>query len=48
MRSGLWKAESQVPRAALPPMGQMIADQTGIAGTVETQEEMERRYALDL
>jgi hypothetical protein len=26
-------------------MGQMMADQTGIAGPIETQEEMERRYA---
>jgi PPOX class probable FMN-dependent enzyme len=48
MRSGLWKPESQVARAALPSMGQMMADQTGIAGPVETQEEMERRYAASL
>lgn len=48
MRSGLWQPTSQVPRSMLPPMGQMIAEQTGIAGTVETQEEMERRYAPDL
>ena len=48
MRSGLWKPESQVARAALPSMGQMMADQTGMAGPVETQEEMERRYAASL
>jgi PPOX class probable FMN-dependent enzyme len=48
MRSGLWKAESRQVRGVLPPMGQMIAEQTGIAGPVETQDEMERRYALDL
>jgi hypothetical protein len=48
MRSGLWRPASQVPRSMLPPMGQMIAEQTGIAGPVETQEEMERRYAPDL
>ena len=48
MRSGLWQPASQVPRSMLPPMGQMIAEQTGIAGPVETQEEMERRYVLDL
>jgi PPOX class probable FMN-dependent enzyme len=45
MRSGLWKPESQVARDQLPSMGQMMADQTGIAGPIETQEEMERRYA---
>lgn len=48
MRSGLWQPASQVPRSMLPPMGQMIAEQTGIVGPVETQEAMERRYAQDL
>jgi predicted pyridoxine 5'-phosphate oxidase superfamily flavin-nucleotide-binding protein len=48
MRSGLWKPENQVARGMLPPMGQMIAEQTGIDGPVETQDEMERRYAQDL
>lgn len=48
MRSGLWKPESQVARDSLPGMGRMMADQTGIAGPVETQEEMERRYAASL
>jgi PPOX class probable FMN-dependent enzyme len=48
MRSGLWKPENQVAREALPSMGRMMADQTGMAGPVETQEEMERRYAASL
>jgi len=48
MRSGLWKPQSQVARDALPSMGRMMADQTGMAGPVETQEEMERRYAASL
>jgi len=48
MRSELWQPTSQLPRSMLPPMGQMIAEQTGIAGPIETQEEMERRYAPDL
>lgn len=48
MRSGLWKPESQVARDSLPSMGRMMADQTGMAGPVETQEEMERRYAASL
>jgi PPOX class probable FMN-dependent enzyme len=44
MRSGLWKPESRVARDALPTMGQMMADQTGLAGPIETQQEMEKRY----
>jgi uncharacterized protein len=48
MRSRLWSAASHVPRSALPTMGQMIADQTGIDVPAETQEEMARRYAPDL
>jgi uncharacterized protein len=48
MRSRLWSAESHVPRSALPTLGQMIKDQTGIEVTPETQEEMARRYAPDL
>jgi PPOX class probable FMN-dependent enzyme len=48
MRSRLWSAESQVPRSALPTLGQMIRDQTGIEVPAETQEEMARRYAPDL
>jgi uncharacterized protein len=48
MRSRLWYAESHVPRSALPTLGQMIKDQTGIEVPAETQEEMARRYAPDL
>ena len=48
MRSKLWSASSQVPRAALPTMGEMLNDQTGIQTPPETQEEMVRRYAQDL
>lgn len=48
MRSRLWSPEHQVARSALPSMGQMIAEQTGISGPAETQEAMERRYATDL
>jgi PPOX class probable FMN-dependent enzyme len=48
MRSRLWSADSHVPRSALPTMGQMLSDQTGIASPPETQEEMVRRYAPDL
>ena len=48
MRSRLWSADSHVPRSAMPTMGQMLNDQTGIQTPPETQEEMVRRYAPDL
>lgn len=48
MRSRLWQPEARVPRDALPTMGRIIQDQTGMAGPAETQEEMLRRYAADL
>lgn len=45
MRSRLWEPEAHVERSALPTMGRMIADQTGIAGAGdETQEQMRQRY----
>jgi hypothetical protein len=48
LRSGLWKAASQVERSVLPTAGQMIGDQTGLRTPPETREEMEKRYAPDL
>jgi uncharacterized protein len=48
MRSKLWSESSKVPRTRLPTIGQMIGDQTGMAGAPETREDMERRYAPDL
>ena len=48
MRSRLWNPQSQIERSLLPTIGQMINDQTGVEGPVETQEEMRRRYAVDL
>lgn len=48
LRSRLWDAQSQVARGALPSMGQMINDQTGIQTPAETYEEMVRRYQPDL
>jgi PPOX class probable FMN-dependent enzyme len=48
MRSGLWKAESQVPRSVLPSMGQMIHDQSGGATVVESQEVMLARHREQL
>ena len=40
--------ESRVERAALPTMGQMLNDQTGIHAPAETQEQMVERYKPDL
>ena len=48
MRARLWQADALQPRAILPSIGQMIADQTGTALAPETQEAMAQRYAPDL
>ena len=48
MRARLWQADALQPRASLPSIGQMIADQTGTALAPETQEAMAQRYAPDL
>jgi PPOX class probable FMN-dependent enzyme len=48
MRSKLWSADHRVDRASFPSMGQMIKDQSGMPGPVETQEEALKRYATEL
>lgn len=48
MRSRLWADATRVERSALPTMNQMIRDQIGGDGPVESQEDMVRRYAADL
>ena len=48
MRSRLWAPDAQVERSALPTIGQMIGEQTGLHSPVESREDMERRYAPDL
>ena len=48
MRSNLWKVSFQVERSSLPTMGQMINSQTGIETPAETQDDMRKRYAVDL
>jgi PPOX class probable FMN-dependent enzyme len=49
MRSKLWQPETWPERAqALPTMGEMLRDQTGDNGPVESQEAMVRRYATEL
>jgi PPOX class probable FMN-dependent enzyme len=48
MRSKLWSDAARVDRACLPPMGQMINDQTGHDAPAESQAQMVARYAADL
>jgi len=48
MRSRLWDPASLVERSALPTLGQMLNDQTGLQLPSETQEEMAKRYAPEL
>jgi PPOX class probable FMN-dependent enzyme len=48
MRAKLWGEANRVARAALPTMGQMLADQTGLNVAAESQEEMVARYQKDL
>lgn len=48
MRSKLWADDSRQERSVLPTMGQMINDQIGSDGPVETQTEMVARYRRDL
>ncbi len=48
MRSKLWCPESIQHRNVLPSMGQMIRDQVGDTGPVETQQEMVSRYKNQL
>ena len=48
MRSRLWSDEARIERSALPTLGEMLAEQTGAGGRVETQEEMIARYREEL
>jgi PPOX class probable FMN-dependent enzyme len=48
MRSVLWDPSRHAQRSVLPTMGQMLKDQIGDDGPVETQAEMLARYSADL
>jgi uncharacterized protein len=48
MRSRLWDPAAQVKRSVLPSLGEMIRDQSGMDGPVETQEQMIQRYQASL
>jgi uncharacterized protein len=48
MRAQLWSADSRVERCRLPSTAQILQDHTGVAGALETDEAMRRRYGPDL
>ena len=48
MRSKLWGADNRIDRSNFPSMGQMIKDQSGLPGPVETQEAALKRYQTEL
>jgi uncharacterized protein len=47
MRSRLWSPEAQVERSALPTLGVMLREQTGV-GPAESQAQMVARYRNEL
>lgn len=48
MRSHLWDIATQVDRAVLPSMGEMLREQIGSTEPAESQQEMLKRYAGEL
>jgi len=44
MRARLWDAQSQVERASLPSLGEMLKEQIGLAEPADSQAEMVARY----
>ena len=48
MRSALWEERSKVARTVLPSLGEMIADQMGLAAPAETNEATLERYKSQL
>ncbi len=48
MRAQLWGGEAKHDRGGLPTMGEIMSDQTGLPGPVETQDEMLERYRRQL
>jgi PPOX class probable FMN-dependent enzyme len=48
MRSRLWAEDAQQARGEMPPLGQIIREQTGLHVAAETQEQMIARYQADL
>ncbi len=48
LRSKLWASDYRIERSAFPSMGQMINEQSGSSGPVETQAEAIARYKTEI
>ena len=48
MRSKLWDAAHHIDRSSLPTIGEMLRDQIGVTGPLESQADMVARYQADL
>ncbi len=48
LRSRLWDEDAKIDRSLLPSMGQMLRDQAGPTGPVESQDDMIARYRREL
>ncbi len=48
LRSRLWEEEAKIDRSLLPSMGQMLKDQIGLSGPVESEDDMIARYRTKL
>jgi hypothetical protein len=48
MRSRLWAEDARQARGEMPPLGQIIREQTGLQVPAETQDQMIARYQADL
>lgn len=48
MRSRLWADDYRIERSTLPSLGQMIKDQSGSPGPIETQSEAVARYLTEI
>jgi len=48
MRAQLWNTSKQLKRSDFPTMGQMLNDQLGAKGPIESQAEMLKRYSKDI
>lgn len=48
MRSRLWSDDARQTRGEMPPLGQIIREQTGLQVPPETQAQMMARYQADL
>ena len=48
MRSNLWSLDAQAPKRPIPTIAQMIKEQSGDDGPIESQADMEAKYKKEL